>query len=45
VLVNERQPAGVHTARWQPGRIPAGVYYWRLTAGAQQACGRLELLR
>lgn len=39
VLVNERQPAGVHTACWQPGRVPAGVYYYRLEAGTQRASG------
>ena len=32
-LVSGHQAAGVHTASWEARSVPAGVYFYRLTAG------------
>jgi hypothetical protein len=41
VLVSEFQQAGTHQAIWNAEGLPAGVYFYRLTAGAQVGCGKI----
>ncbi len=41
VLVNERQVAGLHSAKLDASSWPSGVYLYRLEAGNQVATGRL----
>jgi hypothetical protein len=45
VLVDGRVEAGVHEAVLDARALPAGVYVYRLTAGAQVQAGRLTLVR
>ncbi|QXD16889.1 M36 family metallopeptidase [Rhodocaloribacter litoris] len=44
-LVEERQAAGYHIARWQAEGMPSGVYLYRLEANGFVATGRLVLLK
>jgi hypothetical protein len=34
-LVEGSQTAGPHIADWRPGKLPAGVYFYRLEAAGQ----------
>ena len=39
-------PAGAHEARWNPDlRVPAGLYFCRLTAGTLRAGRKIILAR
>ena len=46
VVLEDRLEAGPHEARWSPGpQVPAGMYFCRLTAGAQHAGRKIVLAR
>ena len=46
IVLEGRLPAGPHEARWNPGpRVPAGLYFCRLTAGALRAGRKIVLAR
>lgn len=44
-LVEGHRPAGLHTIRFDAGRLAAGFYFYRLTAGRQQRTRRMILVR
>ena len=44
-LVDARQPAGRHEAAFDAGRLPSGVYIYRLQAGSFSTAKRLIVLR
>lgn len=44
-LVEGRKSAGQHEARWDPGTLPSGIYYYRLSAGTYRATGKLLYLK
>ncbi len=44
-LVDARQPAGRHEAAFDAGRLPSGVYVYRLQAGSFSAAKRLVVLK
>jgi len=44
-LVNQHQQQGKHQAIWNPEELPAGIYFYRLQAGEQQATGKMVVLR
>jgi hypothetical protein len=44
-LVNERIPAGVHSATWDAAGMPSGVYFCRLTAGTFHAMKKMLLVK
>jgi hypothetical protein len=44
-LVGERKPAGHHQVHFNPGTLPNGVYYYRLSALKQAVTKRMVLLR
>jgi hypothetical protein len=44
-LVNERKDAGEHTVEWNAGRLPSGVYYYRLFTGARTETKKALLIR
>jgi hypothetical protein len=31
VVLDEKMPAGEHTVRWDAGKLPSGIYFYRLT--------------
>jgi hypothetical protein len=39
------RPAGKHSVPWQPGSLPAGAYFGRLSTGASSATRRFTLVR
>lgn len=43
--VDAVQPAGWHELLFEAGTLPDGVYFFRLTAGAEQRVGRMLLVR
>jgi hypothetical protein len=45
VLVNESKPAGVHQARFEAREVVAGIYFYRLQAGAFVATRKMVLIR
>mgnify|MGYP005839787223 CR=1 FL=1 len=45
VLVNETKQSGEHTAIWNAGNIPNGVYYYRLTAGIFTETRKMILMK
>src|SRR5690606_15653807 len=45
VLKDEVVTAGEHTARWDAGALPSGLYLVRLSAGDQVHTQRLTLVR
>jgi hypothetical protein len=45
VLVNESQPAGVYQARFEAREVAAGIYFYRLQAGAFVAFRKMALVR
>jgi hypothetical protein len=44
-VVRGAQPAGEHTVEWNAGRVPNGVYYYRIEAGARTGSAKLVLVR
>jgi hypothetical protein len=44
-LVNEKQPAGEHTIRWNPVGMPSGVYFYRLEAEGFAQTRKLLLMK
>ncbi|MBC8044257.1 MAG: T9SS type A sorting domain-containing protein [Rhizobacter sp.] len=44
-LVNERRPAGVHTATFNANRLSSGVYFYRLQAGTSMQTRKMLLLK
>ena len=45
VLVDQRQLAGEYTIRFNGAGLPAGVYFYRLSAGKFSAVRKMTLLR
>ncbi len=44
-LVGGRQRAGSHRIPWDPGGLPSGIYYYRLSAGTFHGTGKLLYLK
>ncbi len=44
-LVAQEQPAGTHRQPFHAGRLPAGVYFYRLQVGSHTALKQLQLIR
>lgn len=44
-LVDERQQAGRHEARWNAAGLPSGMYFYRLTSETGSSVGKALLLR
>jgi hypothetical protein len=45
VLVDEPQPPGEHTMKFEAGELPSGVYLYRLGIGSQEVTKELVILR
>ena len=45
LLHNERKAAGVHEVKFDAHRLPSGVYFYRVTAGAFVATRKMVLVR
>jgi hypothetical protein len=45
VLVNEEKPAARHTAVFEAGFLPSGVYFYRIEAGIYKATGKMLLVK
>ena len=45
ILVDERQPAGTHSATFNAASLPSGVYFYRLQAGSFSETKKLLLLK
>lgn len=45
VLVNQKQPQGVHQAMWQATSFASGVYFYKLAIGEQVLSGKLMLVK
>jgi hypothetical protein len=44
-LVNERQNAGNHSVRFNASKLPSGVYFYKIEAGAYRDIKKLLLLK
>lgn len=44
-LVNETKSAGEYVVEWDAGRLPSGVYFYRMQAGSQTIVRRATLLK
>jgi hypothetical protein len=44
-LFDKSLPAGRHRISWNAGRLPSGIYFYRLSSGDFTAAGRMILLR
>ena len=44
-LVNETKAAGEHVVEWDAGRLPSGVYFYRMQTGGQTLVRRATLLK
>jgi hypothetical protein len=44
-LVNERQAAGSHSVKFEPGGLPSGVYFYMLQAGSFVSTKKMILLQ
>ena len=44
-LVNDLQPAGSHTVRWDGSSSPSGIYFYRLWTGGHSVTKRMILIR
>ena len=45
MLVNEEKVAGVYQAQWNASKLPSGLYFYRLTAGAFTDTKKMMLLK
>jgi hypothetical protein len=45
ILVNEIQPSGKHTVKWNASGMPSGIYYYRLQVGQYSETKRCVLVR
>ena len=45
VLVNGQQEQGSHQVKWNASEKPAGIYFYRFTAGNQSTTGRIVLVK
>jgi hypothetical protein len=45
VLVNGELEFGIHSARFDATGLPSGIYFYRLTAGANMRTGKMNLLQ
>jgi hypothetical protein len=43
VIVNEEQTTGKHTAQWNAGDTPAGIYFVTLTIGSKSVTNKIVL--
>jgi len=44
-LVDQEKPAGSYSARWDAGNVPAGIYFYRMTAGTFVGVKKMVLLK
>jgi hypothetical protein len=44
-LVNEVKSAGEYVVEWDAGRLPSGVYFYRMQTGSQTVVRRATLLK
>ncbi len=44
-LVEGRLAAGIHTAVWEAGGIPSGIYFYRIEAGEFRQMGKMLLIK
>jgi len=44
-LINSRQSAGSYTVAWDGSANPSGIYFYRLTVGAQSFTNRMVLMK
>ena len=44
-LVNETRAAGEHVVEWDAGRLPSGVYFYRMQTGDRTIVRRATLLK
>jgi hypothetical protein len=44
-LVNEMRPPGSYSVTWNPGNLPSGVYFYRLTAGSYSETKKMILMK
>jgi len=44
-LVNETRAAGEHVVEWDAGRLPSGVYFYRMQTGDKTIVRRATLLK
>ncbi len=44
-VIEQSQPQGLNKIMWAPGKLPGGIYYFRLQAGKQAASGKMVLMR
>jgi len=45
VVLDEVLPDGEHTVRWEAPELPAGIYFYRLTAGNQSSTGKMVVVK
>jgi hypothetical protein len=45
VVMNERQTKGKHQVQWNAEGMPAGIYFYQLTAGSQSSTGKMVVVR
>jgi flagellar hook assembly protein FlgD len=44
-VVRGEREAGVHTVEWDAARLPNGIYYYHIAAGARTGAAKLVLVR
>ena len=44
-LIDQEKPAGSYSARWDAGNVPAGIYFYRMTAGTFVGVKKMVLLK
>lgn len=45
ILMNEEQPAGSYSVRWNATNFPSGVYFYHLNAGSERQVGAMSLVK
>jgi hypothetical protein len=44
-LVNKQQPAGKYDVQVNSQNLPAGIYYYRLSAGIVNSAGKMTVIK